>query len=367
MIEECDAAGVALRPLDELLGDAEPAPEELPATSWGTPRDLSTWSAPAAGGLAWRQRSAELRAHGAGERALRELLALQSSDWAFLLTHGTAGDYPRERFEGHWRAFEAALRGEGEPRLRNLAPSSQGLTVVQASACEHPPSAAEPRPGLRAIVRPMPVIESGGGLIDAATEHLRRADPVLRELIDRIGPLDEEARRRGRPDDAYGALLRAIVGQQLSTSAARSIYGRLLELFGGVPTPAELLAADQDALRTAGLSRAKVAYLRDLAERVESGELELDRLAELPDDEVSAQLLAVKGLGRWTIDMFLMFHLRRPDVLAVGDLGIRRAVEVAYGLDTRPDAATVERIGEPWRPHRTLACLYLWTSLDAIP
>ena len=122
VIEECDAAGVALRPLDELLGDAEPAPEELPATSWGTPRDLSTWSAPAAGGLAWRQRSAELRAHGAGERALRELLALQSSDWAFLLTHGTAGDYPRERFEGHWRAFEAALRGEGEPRLRNLAP-----------------------------------------------------------------------------------------------------------------------------------------------------------------------------------------------------------------------------------------------------
>jgi DNA-3-methyladenine glycosylase II len=202
---------------------------------------------------------------------------------------------------------------------------------------------------------------------DPAIEHLRRADPVLRELIDRIGPLDEEARRRGRPDDAYGALLRAIVGQQLSTSAARSIYGRVLELFGGVPTPAQLLAADQDALRTAGLSRAKVAYLRDLAQRVESGELELDRFAELPDDEVSAQLLAVKGLGRWTVDMFLMFHLRRPDVLAVGDLGIRRAVQVAYGLDTRPDAATVERFGEPWRPHRTLACLYLWTSLDAIP
>jgi DNA-3-methyladenine glycosylase II len=203
---------------------------------------------------------------------------------------------------------------------------------------------------------------------DGAVEHLRRADPVLSELIDRIGPLDEEARRRGRPDDAYGALLRAIVGQQLSTRAARAIYARLLELFGGrVPTPAELLAADTDDLRTAGLSRAKVVYLRDLAERVESGELELDRFAELPDDEVSAQLLAVKGLGRWTVDMFLIFHLRRPDVIAVGDLGIRRAIQVAYGLDERPDAAQIERISASWRPYRTTAGLYLWESLDATP
>jgi 1,4-alpha-glucan branching enzyme len=119
VIEE---AGEELRPLDELLGEAEPAPAGLPPTSWGTPRDLSTWSAPAAGGLAWRQRSAELRMAGATERALRELLALQSSDWAFLITNGTAGEYPRERFEGHRAAFEEALRGELEPRLKNLAP-----------------------------------------------------------------------------------------------------------------------------------------------------------------------------------------------------------------------------------------------------
>jgi DNA-3-methyladenine glycosylase II len=203
---------------------------------------------------------------------------------------------------------------------------------------------------------------------DAATEHLRAADPVLRELIDRIGPLDEEARRRGRPDDAYGALLRAIVGQQLSTRAARAIYARVLDLFGGrVPTPAELVAIEPDALRAAGLSRAKVAYLRDLAERVETGQLEIDRLADLPDDEVSAQLLAVKGLGRWTVDIFLMFHLRRPDVVASGDLGIRRAVELAYGLPARPSIADVERIAEPWRPYRTTACVYLWESLDAMP
>jgi 1,4-alpha-glucan branching enzyme len=119
VIEE---AGDRLRPLEELLGDAEPAPAGLPPTSWGTPRDLSTWSAPKAGGLAWRQRSAELRMAGAPTRALRELLALQSSDWAFLLTHNTAGDYPRERFEAHWAAFEQALGGELEPSLRNLAP-----------------------------------------------------------------------------------------------------------------------------------------------------------------------------------------------------------------------------------------------------
>jgi DNA-3-methyladenine glycosylase II len=205
-------------------------------------------------------------------------------------------------------------------------------------------------------------------MTDAATEHLRAADPVLRDLIDRIGPLDEQARRRGRPDDAYGALLRAIVGQQLSTRAARSIYARVLEEFSGhVPTPAELLAIEPDVLRAAGLSRAKVAYLRDLAERVETGRLEIDHLADLPDDEVSAQLIAVKGLGRWTVDMFLMFHLRRPDVLASGDLGIRRAVELAYRLRARPSVAEVERIGEAWRPYRTTACLYLWESLDAMP
>jgi DNA-3-methyladenine glycosylase II len=195
---------------------------------------------------------------------------------------------------------------------------------------------------------------------DAAVEHLRRADPVLRELIDRIGPLEDAARRRVAPEDDYGALLRAIVGQQLSTFAARAIFGRLLDLFGGrVPTPAELLAADTDALRKAGLSRAKVVYVRDLSERVERGEVELDRLAELPDEEVSSQLLAVKGLGPWSIDVFLIFHLGRPDVLAVGDLGIRRAIQVAYGLGERPGKATIERISEPWRPYRTTAGLYL--------
>jgi DNA-3-methyladenine glycosylase II len=173
-----------------------------------------------------------------------------------------------------------------------------------------------------------------------AVEELRSADPVIGALIDELGPLDEDARRRGRPKDPYGALLRAIVGQQLSTKAARTIYERMLELFDGrVPTPRELIEADPDAIRAAGLSRPKIAYLRDLAERVEDGDLELERLAELPDAAVREQLTAVKGLGVWTVDMFLIFHLGRPDVLAAGDLGIRRAVQRVYGLDELPDEA----------------------------
>src|SRR5687767_9046006 len=142
-----------------------------------------------------------------------------------------------------------------------------------------------------------------------ALEQLRKSDPVMRRLIDEHGPLDEEERRRGRPLEPYGALVRSIVGQQLSTKAARSIYDRLTELFGGkTPSPAELLAADPEEVRSVGLSRPKVAYLRSLAEHVESGELELARLSELPDDEVSEQLTAVKGLRQWTADMVLTFH-----------------------------------------------------------
>ena len=187
-------------------------------------------------------------------------------------------------------------------------------------------------------------------------------------LVERLGPLDREARRRGRPADAYGALLRTIVGQQLSTKAARSIYGRLTELFGGrTPTPRELLAADPETVRQVGLSRPKVAYLRDLAEHVEAGELDLERLVELPDPEVSAQLTAIKGLGQWSADMFLIFHLGRSDVLPVGDLGIRNAAVKAYGLRKLPHPARLERLARPWRPHRSLASLYLWRSLDNEP
>jgi DNA-3-methyladenine glycosylase II len=200
-----------------------------------------------------------------------------------------------------------------------------------------------------------------------ADEYLRGQDAVLRRLIDR-GPIDPETDRRGSRPDAYEAIARAIVGQQLSTKAAASIWGKLLDAFGGgMPEPAELLAAGDDVLRGAGLSRAKVGFLRDLATRIAEGELDLKRLPELPDEDVVAELIEIHGVGRWTAEMFLIFHLGRPDVVSTGDLGIRRAVQIEYGLDDLPAPAELERIAEPWRPHRTLACLYLWRSLAATP
>ncbi len=204
---------------------------------------------------------------------------------------------------------------------------------------------------------------------EQAVLHLRAADPVLAQIIEAAGPLGEARDGRPDPDDHYGALVRAIVGQQLSVSAARAIYGRLNERFGGrPPTPAEILSEEPEELRAAaGLSRAKVSYLRSLAEHVISGELELDRLRELADDTVVAELVAVKGVGTWTAHMFLMFHLERPDILPVGDLGIRRAIEGAYALKALPDAAAMDRVSAPWRPYRTLACRYLWRSLRNEP
>jgi DNA-3-methyladenine glycosylase II len=201
-----------------------------------------------------------------------------------------------------------------------------------------------------------------------AVAALREADPVMARLVEEHEATVRRDMRRERPGDAYGALLRSIVGQQLSTKAARSIYGRLTDIFGGhAPTPRQLLASEPEQIRAAGLSRPKVAYLRDLAQHVEDGTLELERLPDLPDEEVSAQLTAIKGLGQWTADMFLMFHLRRPDVLPVGDLGIRRAVQIQYRMRKLPEAKRLERVARPWRPHRTLACLYLWSSLDNKP
>jgi DNA-3-methyladenine glycosylase II len=191
-------------------------------------------------------------------------------------------------------------------------------------------------------------------------------------LIERLGELDVETRMRRRseerPADAYGALLRAIVGQQLSTKAARTIYRRVCELFGGAaPAPGQLLEASEEELRGCGLSGRKVEYLRDLATHVLDGELELERLGELADAEVVAEIVAVRGLGQWTAEMFLLFHLERPDVLSGGDLGIRKAIQVEYGLVEMPPPAQVLEIGEAWRPHRSLASLYLWESLANVP
>jgi DNA-3-methyladenine glycosylase II len=204
----------------------------------------------------------------------------------------------------------------------------------------------------------------------APDAHLHRADAVMARLIDDFGgPLPAERDARGRPADVYGALVRSITGQQLSVKAAASIYGRMVERFGGqTPTPEQILADDPEELRVAaGFSHAKVAYLRSLAEHVLSGELELDRLSELDDGEVIRDLTAVKGIGEWTAHMFLMFTLHRPDVLPTGDLGVRNAAMRAYELDAPPPPAALEELAEPWRPYRTRACLYLWRSLDNEP
>jgi DNA-3-methyladenine glycosylase II len=205
-----------------------------------------------------------------------------------------------------------------------------------------------------------------------ARRKLAAADPTMGALIERVGKIDIETRLRRRseerPADAYGALLRAIVGQQLSTKAAGTIYGRVVDLFGGrTPSPEELLEAEEADLRAAGLSGRKVEYIRDLAAHVLAGELELDRLDELSDEDAIAEIVAVRGLGVWTAEMFLLFHLERPDVLSGGDLGIRKAVQIEYGLEEMPAPARVLEIGEPWRPHRSLASLYLWESLAIAP
>ena len=197
----------------------------------------------------------------------------------------------------------------------------------------------------------------------AAVRHLKRADPKLRALIERVGPCRMTLYADGQHFDH---LLRAIVYQQLGGRAAATIHGRVLGLYGGrAPTPAELLATRPARLRGAGLSRQKLAYVRDLAQRAAAGTLALDTIAEATDEAILDALIAVKGIGPWTAQMFLMFRLGRPDVLPVLDYGIGKAIRQTYGLRKMPTHAQMERIAAPWRPYRTVACWYLWRSLDA--
>jgi len=191
-----------------------------------------------------------------------------------------------------------------------------------------------------------------------------RRDPVLAPIIKKHrsrSPLDSPVM------DPFTALMRTITAQQISTKAAATIFGRLAGLLPASATPDALLALSDAQLRQAGLSRQKSSYLRDLATKVSNGELPVHSLHELTDDEVIEAIVKVKGLGRWSAEMFLMFRLRRPDVLPVDDLGIVTAIQRAYGLRKRPDAKRIRKIGEAWRPYRTVACWYLWRSLDNEP
>lgn len=199
---------------------------------------------------------------------------------------------------------------------------------------------------------------------DDAVKFLQQADPVLGQAIERIGHcrLDEAAQQ----GDLFSALSRAIIHQQISTKAAAAIYNRFLLLYAHQPFPTaqDIINTPDDILRQAGLSRPKVAYLKDLAQKVVD---ELPTLAELDtmDDEVIVQTLTqVKGIGRWTVQMLLIFRLQRQDVLPVDDLGVRAAIRKIYGLQELPNRSTVTSLGQKWQPYRSVAAWYLWRSLE---
>ena len=198
--------------------------------------------------------------------------------------------------------------------------------------------------------------------IRKAVSHLKKADPVMARLIAEVGPCRYEVKNFGTHFDA---LCRSIIYQQLSTKAAGTIHGRFLELFSERrPSPEVLMALPEETLRGVGLSRQKLNYLRDLAARVHTGALPLDHLDELPDQEIIDYLVQVKGIGVWTAQMFLMFRLGRLDVLPDLDLGIRNAIRQAYRVRGVPNGKRIQKIGAPWRPYASVACWYLWRSLD---
>lgn len=197
-----------------------------------------------------------------------------------------------------------------------------------------------------------------------ARRLLARRDPVLRGLMKRYGPC---GLADSQHTDPFRALVRAIISQQLSTQAAATIARRFEALFDGKPTPARVSAAPDDQLRGVGLSGQKLRYMRDLCARIEGGHLPLAALDRMEDEAVITALTEVKGIGRWTAEMFLMFRLHRPDVLPVDDLGIVKAVQRAYRMRTLPTPKRLMRLGEEWRPYRSVACWYLWRSLENTP
>jgi 3-methyladenine DNA glycosylase/8-oxoguanine DNA glycosylase len=195
-----------------------------------------------------------------------------------------------------------------------------------------------------------------------ARKHLMKADPTLRLIIKRVGPCQLHA---VSPRDPFEALCMAIASQQLSVKAADTIFGRFCDLFPNrKPTPERVMTLTDDQIRAAGFSRPKVSFIKDLAAHVLDGRLDLKRLKRHPDDEVMRQLIAVKGIGRWTAEIFLMFRLGRPDIFPADDLGLMNAVHRAYALRKRPDAKRLRKMGELWSPHRSVAAWYLWQSLS---
>jgi DNA-3-methyladenine glycosylase II len=192
-----------------------------------------------------------------------------------------------------------------------------------------------------------------------AIEHLRPRDPVLAELIDAHGPCKLAA-----TTSYFQLMVGTVVTQQLSTKAARSIYNRLVHTLGGKVRPGAVLAASDEALRGVGLSRSKVRFVKNVAEAFKTRRMGPKTFAKLSDDEVIARLTEIKGIGEWSAHMFLMFGLNRLDVFPVGDVGLRNAIVKQYKLRKNPSAARLQRIGDAWRPYRTVGSVYLWMTYD---
>jgi DNA-3-methyladenine glycosylase II len=198
--------------------------------------------------------------------------------------------------------------------------------------------------------------------VDEAVQHLRDVDPVLAKVMDAVGPYRLQLRA-----DPYASLLRTILFQQLAGPAANAIQRRWLALYGDdgqVPRPAQLIATTDEQFRGAGVSRQKAGYMRDLALRVVEGELAFEELPQLDDEAVIKRIVAVKGLGEWSAHMFLMFQMGRPDVLPVGDLGVRKGMQQVYRLDEMPTPARAKEIGAPWAPFRSVGSWYMWRAGD---
>lgn len=201
--------------------------------------------------------------------------------------------------------------------------------------------------------------------VEDALEHLRSVDPQLAATMDRVGKYNPTIRRT----EPYATLLRTILFQQLAGAAANAIQRRFLALYGEdgrPPTPEQLLATSDEDLRSAGISRQKMSYMRDLALHVHEGLLDLDELVHLDDEEVIHRITAVKGLGEWSAHMYLMFHLGRPDVLPIGDLGVRNGMKLTYGLEATPTPREAKEIGAKWTPYRSVGSWYMWRAGEPV-
>lgn len=209
------------------------------------------------------------------------------------------------------------------------------------------------------VVQPAPLLVAAEAGPQAALAHLRSADPVLAAIIDRVGEYGMQYH-----EPTFRALVRSIVFQQLHGKAARAIFDRLQEKAGGEITPDSILKLRPAQMRSLGLSKQKLTYIRDLARKTRDGVVEFERFPQMSDIDVIAELTQVKGIGEWTAHMFLMFALRRPDILPTGDYGVRSAMRKAYGMKVMPKPRTMLRIAKLWTPYRSVASWYLWRSLD---